>query len=53
MKDDHKHKRNQTKEDTFYNYPFYYETYHTRVSATVNDLKYIIGIYIVSISDHV
>ena len=53
LKDDHKHKKNQTKEDTNYNYPLYYEAYHTRASATVNDLKYIIGIYFVSISDHI
>ena len=45
LKDDHKHKKNQTREDTYYDYPMYYEMYQTRTSATVNDLKYIIGIF--------
>ncbi len=45
LKDDNKHKYQQSEEDNQYNYPFYYEVYQTRISPTVNDMKYIISTY--------
>lgn len=43
LKDDHKHKRNQTKENAFYDFNFYFESYHTRSFASVNDLTYLLS----------
>ena len=44
LKDDHKRKINQTKEDRYFDYPIYFDSFQTRTSATVNNLKYIIYI---------
>ena len=43
LKDRNKHKYNLTEEDSLYDYPFYYESFQTRLSASVNDMKYIMG----------
>ena len=43
LKDRNKHKYNLTEEDSLYDYPFYYESFQTRVTASVNDMKYIMG----------
>ena len=44
LKDQNKHKYNQTEEDSLYDYPFYYESFQTRIAASVNDMKYLLGI---------
>ena len=43
LKENNKHKLHQIEEDNMYNYEMYYESYQTRVSSSVNDMKYIMG----------
>ncbi len=40
LRDDHRHKRNRTKEDKYYNDGLYYDTFKTKFPAHVNDMKY-------------
>lgn len=52
IKDDDKHKYKQSEEDNQYNYHFYYDFFKTRISPTVNDMKFLLGISYKLISKH-
>ena len=45
------HKYNQTKYDKLYNGNLYFEEYHTKKSASVNDMKYLLSMCLLLESD--
>ena len=51
LQDKHKHKHNQTKEDYSYNSHMYFHEYKTRLSASVNDMKYLLSIILIIVND--
>lgn len=48
--DGNKHKYNQKEDDNMYNYNMYYDTYQTRVGASVNDMKYYLSTKLTNLS---
>ncbi len=53
LQDNHKHKHNQTKEDYSYDSHMYFHEYKTRLSASVNDMKYLLSIILIIVNDAV
>ena len=51
LKDQNKHKLHQIEEDNLYNFDMYYGTYHTRIGASTNDMKYLLSMYLLIESD--
>ena len=49
LKDQNKHKLHQIEEDNLYNFDMYYGTYHTRIGASTNDMKYLLSMCLLKV----
>ena len=47
LKDQNKHKYDQIEDDNMYNFDMYYGSYQTRIGASTNDMKYLLGMCLI------